>query len=84
MQSLYLPGPERDHETEPGEEEDASIHANGIEEWYRPGLPVDGVDLWLSPEHFGVEAHHLGEPLRGRRCKLCPSVTRMRRLISLV
>jgi len=39
-----LPGPERDEEAPPGEEEHPAILVDGIEDRNRSSFPVDGVD----------------------------------------
>lgn len=40
-----IPRPEGNHETEPSKEEDAAVDIDWVEEGYRPGLSVDGVDF---------------------------------------
>ena len=56
---LTIPGPECDHEPEPGEEECAAIACrNGVEEGDRASLLIDRVYLWRAPEEG--EGIHVG------------------------
>ncbi len=52
-----VPSPKRNHETKPREEEDATVNIDGVEEWYRPSLSIDRVDLRGRVEVGELETH---------------------------
>ena len=57
-QQVNSPRPEGYHESEPREEENATMDTDHIEQRHRASLVVDGVELWCSPEQGRVEANH--------------------------
>lgn len=53
-----IPRKERDHETEPGKEENSAILIEWVEDRNRHGFPVGRVDLWRGVEDSeGTESH---------------------------
>jgi len=62
-----VPGPEGNHEAEPGKEKHPPIHVDGVEKGDRVCLPVDRVDLRdpVEVRELKVEPHTAGCMLLG-------------------
>lgn len=46
MLNAYVPGPEREQKSEPGEEENSPIFVDWVQERYAASFLGDGVDFW--------------------------------------
>jgi hypothetical protein len=91
VSDIDLPRPERDHETKPGEEEDATVDTDHIEQRHRASLVVDWVELWSFPEQRRIEYDHVDRTMfrkvdqiglssncrRDVSDQMCPLVTKM-------
>jgi hypothetical protein len=65
LSNFAYPGHECNHETPPGEEENATIFVDWVEDWDRLGFLVDRIHLWCAPESSEID--HLDKLMKRKK-----------------